>query len=204
MLITDAKYTKAKRIALYLDDEFALSLEEIVWVSSGFKIKDTITAEKLNELSEESNFIRAKQRAFNMLSQRGYTKAKMEKRLAEKASPQAAQKAAERMEELGLINDRDYGTEYANYLFSTKLYGKIRIKQCLMERGIEAALADEILEEFSFSEDEDFERALIVAKKKYPDCHEEKQVKRLYAGLTRYGYGYHVIKRVLEEFKSER
>ncbi|MEG2144573.1 MAG: regulatory protein RecX [Oscillospiraceae bacterium] len=203
MLITDAKYTKAKRIALYLDEEFAVSLEEIVWVGSGLKIKDTITGERLNELSEESNFIRAKQRAFNMLSQRGYTKARMKQKLAEKASPMAAEKATERMEELGLINDHDYGLEYASYLFSVKHFGKRRIKQCLMERGIASSLADELMEEFSFEGDDDFLRAMAVAKKKYPNCSDEKQVKRLYAGLSRYGYSYEIIKRVLEELKCE-
>lgn len=199
MLITDAHFTKAKRIAVFADDEFAVALEEIVWAKSGLKIGSQISSEELNALSEESNLIKAKQRAFNMLSQQNYTKSQMEKRLSMKTSPQSAKKATEKMEELGLINDTQYAKDYAESLFRYKLYGKKRIKKCLFERGIEKELIEDTLDELDFSED--FERAVAVANKKYPIVENEKDVKRLFAALVRYGYDYDVIKNVLEEVK---
>lgn len=195
MIITDAKMTKLKNVAVFLDDEFAFSMAPELWQDENLKIGMEITVSEVNRLSSKANYHKAKQKALSLLSSRSYSKKNLKKKLCEKQSEEIAEKAIERMEELGLVNDESYCRDFANYLFSVKKFGKKRIVSELNEKGIDKFIIEDVLEEIDFSQD--FERALSIALKKYR-TYSEKDKNKIYSFLLRCGYDYSIIKEVLD------
>ena len=200
MILTDAKLTKAKNIAVFLDDEFAFSLPPIIWEQEKLKIDMEITPERASELLSMGGYEMAKAKALRLLGMRAYTRKKLIDKLREKFPEDICERAADRMAELGLIDDEAYARDYAEYLFKEKGFGKRKIIQSLRERGIGEFTIEDVLSEMDI--DDNFERAKEMALKKKQSS-EPKEKQRLYSYLLRQGYGYETIKQVLEDIFSE-
>ena len=200
MILTDAKLTKAKNIAVFLDDEFSFSLPPIIWEQEKLKIGMDISPERASELLFAGGYEMAKAKALRLLGGRAYTRKKLVDKLCEKFPFEVCEKAADRMGELGLIDDEAYARDYAEYLYKEKGCGKRKIIQSLKEKGIGEFIIEDVLSEMDL--DDNFERAKEMAqKKKHGNDPKEKQ--RTYSYLLRQGYGYETIKQVLEDIFSE-
>ena len=111
---------------------------------------------------------------------------------------EAAQRAADRMEELGLIDDEDYARRLAQSLFGGKHFGARRVKQELRRKGIADDVIEAVLAEFSTDRDETEESIRAILERKYPGAWTDEKVRRrAVAALQRYGYGFEEIFSVL-------
>lgn len=155
--------------------------------------------EELHELLQASDAHRAKEKALYLLEHRSHSKKELTEKIARTAaSREAAQAAADRMEELGLLNDEDYARRYARELFTRKRYGPMRVKQELKIKGIAPELIDELLAEYQ-DEDATLENMRALLQKKYPGwADDEKDRRRAFAALQRLGYSYSDIRRAME------
>ncbi len=200
MILTDARLTKAKNIAVFLDGEYSFSLPPIIWEQEKLKIGMEISPETASTLLYKGSFDMAKSKALYLLGTRAYTRKKLLEKLSQKFPYEIALKAVERMEELKLIDDEAYCRDYAEYLFKEKGYGKRKIISCLKEKGIGEFIIEDVLEALDISDD--FERAREKAlKKKHGSTPKEKN--RIYNFLLYQGYGYETIKQVLEDIFIE-
>lgn len=59
---------------------------------------------------------------------------------------ECAEQAADKLEKLGLINDGEFADMLAQELYTHRKYGVSRVKQELLRRGIDRALAEEAAE----------------------------------------------------------
>ena len=104
MTITEIRTTKRGRISVYVDGEYLFAVEEESWQMCLLRVGDEVDEQQLNDLLAESNRIKAKRRALNMLSSRDYTSGVLKERLAAKTDARSAEQAVERMQELGLVD----------------------------------------------------------------------------------------------------
>ena len=74
MLITAAEERKKGLTALYIDGEYAVSVDTVTFASMGFKEGKDITDEELHELLQASNIARAKEKALYLLEYRSRTR----------------------------------------------------------------------------------------------------------------------------------
>lgn len=198
MELTAAEPRRRGLIQLYLDGEAAVKLDTQVFLQSGLKPGDQVSDQELFELIQASDARRAQEKALYLLEYRNYSKRELTEKIARTAaSREAAQAAAGRMEELGLIDDRRFGEDYARELFSRKGYGARRAAQELRRRGIGQELIQELLAEY-----EDPERAgeaiRRVLEKKYPGWREDEKVRRrAFAALQRLGYSYQEVREAM-------
>lgn len=198
MELTAAEPRRRGLVQLFLDGEAAVKLDAQVFLQSGLKPGDQVSDQELFELIQASDARRAQEKALYLLEYRNYSKRELTEKIARTAaSREAAQAAAGRMEELGLIDDRRFGEDYARELFGRKGYGSRRVAQELRRRGIGQELIQELLAEY-----EDPERAgeaiRRVLAKKYPGWREDEKVRRrAFVALQRLGYSYQEVREAM-------
>ncbi len=136
MQVTALKETRAGRVALSVDGVYTASLDVLTVAEYGLCVGDTLSEERLKEMLALSSLRRAKTKAIDLLSYRDHSSSELKQKLLRHASEEDADAAVERMEELGMLNDRDFALRYAKELSEVKLYGKKRVAVELQKKGL--------------------------------------------------------------------
>lgn len=197
MKITDIRPRRKGLSAVYIDGEYALSLDTQTLLEHRIDIGREFDDEELHDLIESSNERRAKEKALWLISYRSHSKKELRDKIRRTCDRQSAEKAVERMEELGLVNDRDYAERCAQTLIFTKHMSKRGAAMELRRKGIESEIIDEVLGDIEVDEREQIQ---AVIERKYPKIGDEKIRRRAVAALQRLGYGWEDIKAVIESF----
>ena len=143
MELTAAEPRRKHLTQLYLDGEPGPKIDTEVFLLSRLKPGDELGEEELRALVEESDARRAREKALYLLEHRSHSKRELTEKVARTAaSREAAQAAADRLEELGLLNDRAFAESYARELIQRKRYGLRRVRQELARKGIPRDMAE--------------------------------------------------------------
>ena len=146
----------------------------------------------------------AKKRALHLLERRDYSRKELILKLTEKGEPLAdAEAVADRMIELGVINDERYSRMLVRH-YAGKGYGTCRIKQELYRHGIHTDLWEEAMEELP-SQEEIMDK-LLRSKLRSSDP-DPKEIKKATDALLRRGFSWSEVsackQRVLEDFDNQ-
>lgn len=195
------KEGKANKIHIYVDDEYRATVDSDYWYSEKYRNYKEINEEELTELLDAVSFRRAYNKGLDLLSRRPHGTKELVKKLCEKGhEKESAEKACDRLLELGLLNDEEFARMLANELYERKGYGIKRIKQELVFRGIEREIAENAIESLDIDTQT---RIILVIKKKYLNkLNDEKGIKRAVDGLIRLGYSYSDIKTALNSISK--
>ncbi len=197
MLITAAEERKKGMTALYIDGEYAVSVDTVTLMSSGYKTGSEINDEQLYELIQMSKINRAKEKALYLIEYRARSRKEIEDKLVPLYGEQAAEQAIERLEQLGLIDDEGFAREFARQLFENRHYSSKRVSYELIKKGIDRYIIEEIIEELEPDPHEQIERILST---KYSRClDDEKGRQRAINGLRAMGFSWYDIKDCLPE-----
>ena len=201
MEITAMKPRRKRLTALYLDGEFAVNVDTETLELSGLHIGGQIGDEELHDLLQRSDRRRARERALYLLEHRAHSKKELTEKIARTASPEAAQEAAQKMEDLGLVDDEGYAREYADSLLNRKGFAVRRAQYELEQKGIDRDLAQEIIEELA---PDPIEKITEILQRRYTaSLGDEKGIRRCTAALQRLGYRWEEIRSALKQFTSE-
>lgn len=195
------KEGKAKKIHIYIDEEYRATVDSDYWYSEKYRNYKDINEEELTELLNAVSFRRAYNKGLDFLSRRPYGTKELTKKLCEKGhEKEFAEKACDRLLELGLLNDEEYARILATDLLERKNYSIKRIKQELSFRGVDR----DIIENTVLLLDNDpVSRIIILIKKKYINkIGDEKGRKRTVDALLRLGYSYSDIKSALNSISD--
>ena len=195
MLITAIEPRRKSLRALYLDGELAVNIDAQTLLSSRFQVGTEITDEELHELLAASDANRAKEKALYLIAHRDHSKKELVDKIRRTASQEAAEKAADRMEEIGLIDDRDYARRKQVY---TGIY-RFEEHQLMTLKEQWAAPIEELLEEL---EPEPVGQIGALVERKYLRAlDDERSRRRTVAALQRLGYRWEDIRRALKEYE---
>lgn len=195
MLITAVEPRRKSMCALFIDGEYVMNLDAQTLIENRFDVGREIDDDDLKEIIELSNERRAKEKALWLISYRSHSKKELTDKLKRTYDEQSAQKAADRMEELGLIDDLEFARQYAKKLVYTKKMSVRAATYELQRKGIDKAAAEEVLSELDF----DAQTQIIeFINKKYKNINDEKIRRRAVAALQRLGYGWEDIKQALD------
>lgn len=143
---------------------------------------------------------RCRERALWLLSQRDYSRRELERKLRDMADREQAARTADRMVELGLVNDERYAERLAREYCLVRRYPARRAVQKMMEKGLSREVIELALETVT---SDDVQQALAHLKKLcYTDMDNEETKRKLRDKLVRYGFSYETVKtavRLLEE-----
>ena len=200
MLITAIEPRRKSMSALFLDGEFVMNLDTQTLLENRFDVGREIDDEDLHEIIALSNERRAKEKALWLISYRDHSKRELEQKIRRTCDADAAEKAVERMEELGLVDDERFARQYAQKLLFGKKMSKRAALFELTRKGVDKETAEAVLDEI---ETDPREQIREVIEKKYRDIGDEKIKRRAVAALQRLGYGWDDIKAVLSEYTEE-
>ena len=139
----------------------------------------------------ETPLERAKARALRLLERRDYSKAELAAKLAEKGEePAAAEQAAERMAELGFVNDENYAGMVVRH-YAAKGCGRQRIREELRRRRVPRELWDAALEELPDQTETLYRLLETRLRGKAP---EGEELRRACAYLVRRGFAWDEVR----------
>ena len=195
MIITDIAPRRKGLSQVFIDGEEALKLDTETLEVNSVKIGMNITDEELYELIQKSEARRASEKALYLLERRSHSKKELKDKISRVTGKEAAEAAAQHMEDIGLVNDEDFARMYARELFERKKYGAGRVKQELLQKGIDRDFIDVVIDEFGGGS---VGKIREILERKYPNYAADEKVKRrAFAALQRMGYRYDEIKSAL-------
>lgn len=146
-----------KRYQVYLDEEFAFVLYKGEIRKYKIAVGKPLAQTAYQELVQEVLPKRAKLRAMNLLTKRPYTEKKLRQKLAEGKYPEGIiDIALAYVKSYGYIDDEAYARDYISYHMASE--SPLRIRQKLMEKGIDSDIINTCLEE----QDEEAVRELQI------------------------------------------
>ena len=202
---------KIQRNKLYLDNEEIMDVSPLIRQKYNLKVNDDIES-----LYDDISYEASLEKGIFIISLKDRTKKELQTKLNEKYfNTKMVQKAVQKLEELGYINDLDYTISYIN----NRKYGKNRISYNLFQKGINKETIDKayniIEEEMEKNiEDRKLEKAILKHRKKLlvndkeKDTSLEGKMKRLkeeqkvIQSLARQGFEIEKIFSKLKEFKE--
>ena len=185
------KKGKADKIHISADGEYALTVDEGYLPALGIRHNMEIDEDEFILLQEKISIRRAYNYCVSLLSRRDHSVKELKTKLLQKVYDETAFCAIERLQQQGYVNDESFSVHYASELKNLKDYGKRRIEQELMRKGVSREIINNTLQEFDFDDD----RIIEIIERKYKRCFEdEKQKQRAVNGLLRLGYSYGEIK----------
>ena len=111
--LTQIKGTKKGRLALFLDGEFAFSLDEDTFAAAALHQDDELENWQIEELRKKSETRRALDKAMDYLSLRDHAAGELYQKLCRKFDAHSAAYAVARAGELGLLNDVSFARRRA-------------------------------------------------------------------------------------------
>lgn len=203
MKITAIKEQKRKnRVNIYLDGKFAFGLSKESLVDFRLFEGQELTQSEVDKILEEDQKVKALQKCFYWLGIRARSEKELEDKLREKGfAPKIVKQTIARLKELGYINDEEFTRLFIETRKIGRPKGRFVIQRDLKQKGISEDIIKKSLEKF-YSEKEEFEAALGLAKKKfqtYGRIPREKRYQKLANFLANRGFGWSIIKGVLAE-----
>jgi regulatory protein len=142
----------------------------------------------------------AKEKALRLLDRRDMSKKELTDKLIEKGvSPDDAQRAADRMEELGFIDDGRYAGLVVRH-YASKGYGLRRIREELYRRGIPREEWEAALEDLKVP-DETVDRLLRLKLRGRDE--DPAGLKKACEALSRRGFSWEEIQAAAERYQNE-
>lgn len=198
MLITAIEEKKKGMSAVYIDGEFAMKLDTFTLAHEGIKIGTEIDDDTLHELIRTSNLSRAKEKALYLLEYRSRSRKELVERITPLYGSEAAEAAADKMVQLGFVDDERFARDYAEELFTKKRFAPKRVEYELSRKGIDKEIIALVVEELTPDPEEQI-RSLIETKyrNKIGDANSRRKTANAIAAL---GYSYYDINSVMSEY----
>jgi regulatory protein len=196
-----------ERVSVFVDGAFAFGLALEVALRAGVRKGVALSvAEQEAVLAQEEAF-RARRAALDLIARRAQTEGEIRRKLARRGfSEAAAEGAVDRMRDLGYLDDAAYARAYVRGKHAGSGHGPQRLRADLLRRGVAPALIDAALEK-EVAPDTLLETALDHGRRRWARLASEsdphKRRKKLSDFLARRGYGFDVIREVVETVERE-
>lgn len=201
MIITKIEPLNKTRFLIYIDGErsFVLYRGEL----RTYKIEEgsDISIDTYNIIMNDVLVKRARLRAMNLLMKHSFTVRQLRNKLSDGYYPEnIIDNAIEYVSSYGYINDESYALDYIECHKTDKSIN--RIKQDLINKGIDKNIIMDLLNGVSVSEDTIDEEAqirrLLVKRHFNPDNASYEEVNKTCAFLLRKGFDIGTIRRVIK------
>jgi regulatory protein len=196
----EAQKRNKDRVNVYLDDEYAFSLD--IMAAAQLTKGQHLTDAEIAMLQAQGEVSKAVERAVRFLSYRPRSIAEVRRNLAEKQTPAAVIDAAvERLNSLGYLDDRAFAAFWVENRSTFKPLSQRALRYELRQKGVARADIDAALAHL----DEE-ETALQAARTQIRRLRRRTQDQfraKMSAFLQRRGFGYSVIESVTETVIAE-
>ena len=196
----EAQKKNTDRVNIYINDEFFMSVfTELVYT---FNLKKGMTIDKdsLKSLLDNDMYIKAKNKALNILSKADQSEKKIREKLSSDFEDSTIDKVLTFLKDNKFIDDNLLAQKIVNTNVNLNKCGKNKIKQNLYNKGIDLESISEAISNIDYNTE--FENAMYLAKKRY-DRIKNDDKRKIYQKLSQHlaykGFSYDIIKSVLNK-----
>lgn len=192
---------RGKKIHLLLDDEYQITTDIDFWAEHYFKDGTEITQEEWESLIDSIYYKKAVDKCYDLLSRRDHSVKELKTKLLRTVDEKNADKAIEKMLELGYLDDEKYARNLVKYLAQTRNMSKNHIKQEMFKRGIPNEIINSVMEDYEF---DNVSCVVDLIMTKYRNkLNNEDGNKKVIASLMRKGFSYSDIKNAFYRIENE-
>lgn len=191
MIISHSK-GRGKKIHLLIDDEYQITTNIDFWAEHYIKDGTEIDEETWQELVDKINFRKAVDKCYDLLSRRDHSVKELKTKLLRTVDEKNAQRAIDKMLDLGYLDDEKYAKMLLNYLINDKRMSKSFIKQEMFKRGLSSDIIANALEDVEI--DNTSSCADLILTKYRNKLNAEGGKEKVIAALMRKGFSYSDIK----------
>ena len=207
MTITQLQETKKGRFSVFADGEFLFSVHKDTFLlRPELAVGRQVTVETLEEIRLEDEALSCKEKALTLLEYSSHSAGRLAEKLRRHYPPETVEQVVQRLRELGLLDDLDYGRRLAADLLNLRGYSLGRVRQTLYQRRLDKETIDQVMGELS-EIDQIAPIVALVNKKYLQKLREPRGREKVAAALQRRGYQYDEIREalalVLEELPDE-
>ena len=188
------------RVNIYVNDEFFTAIYKELVFTFNLKKGDEIDENNLKTILDDEMYLKAKNKALNILSKADQSEKKIREKLHDDFEESTIDKVIEFLRRNKFIDDNLLAQKIVNTNLNLNKCGKNRIKQNLYNKGLDASSIIEAMSEID--SDIEFENAMHLAKKRYERVKNEDS-RKIYQKLSQHlaykGFSYDIIKSVLNK-----
>ena len=194
--ITDIKPTKQGRFSIFTDGEYALSIDDETLVSNKVKIGKIVDIEELIQINYESQFRKAKRKAFDILSYREHSHHELVEKLTKVYDEEISESVVLKLEDLGLVDDDRFCRMYIRELIRKGKSSQKTLLYQLKQKGLDPYLIEDCLMDFEI--DDSITVKNLVLKKFSRKLGDENQLNKVKNSLMRLGFSWGDVKSGLD------
>lgn len=195
---------RENRFSIFIDDRFAVGLSEAEIVSFDIHLGKEISQKELRKIKEHSSFEKIKDKALRLISIRPRSQSELfEKLSAKKYEEEQIRKVISFLKKEKLLNDLQFAKQWIYHRTEFGNYGKRRIELELWRKKVPQEIVKK--ETAKISPKKEFIRAYEIGLKKWKllkDDEIQKKREKLIGFLSRKGYSWDIILKVLEKLKN--
>ena len=192
---------RGKKIHLLLDDEYQITTDIDFWAEHYFKDGTEITQEEWESLTDSIYYKKAVDKCYDLLSRRDHSVKELKTKLLRTVDEKNADKAIEKMLELGYLDDEKYARNLVKYLAQSRNMSKNHIKQEMFKRGIPNEIINSVMDDYEF---DNVSCVVDLILTKYRNkLNNEDGNKKVIASLMRKGFSYSDIKNAFYRIENE-
>ena len=200
MIITKIEPQKnEERVNIYLDGEFAFGLMKEIQYKYSLTEDMNIDREYIDKVLMAEEQSKANNYALKFLAYRQRSKKEIIDKLAEKGfEDKFIENTLVYLKNYDLVDDLEFARSFAKDKINLNKQGPQKIKYELYKKGISKEIIEKVLDE----DDNEYNRALELAKKKLPSYKNDDRnaiYRKLGGFLQRRGYSYECVSKVLKE-----
>lgn len=188
------------RVNIYVNDEFFTAIFKELVFTFNLKKGDEIDEEHLKSILSDEMYLKAKNKALNILSKADQAEKKIREKLSTDFEEDTINRVIEFLKKNNFINDNLLAQKIVNTNLNLNKCGKNRIKQNLYNKGLDESAINEAMSDID--SDAEFDNAMYLAKKRYERVKNEDK-RKVYQKLSQHlaykGFNYDIIKRVLNK-----
>lgn len=194
MIVNSVQVYKGSTFEITIDDRKIYLHKDIV-ADYGIKAMTQISQERVEEIIAASEKRKAFERGMYLLDYRDYSYKELFEKLSSSYDEDICFYVADRLAQLGIINDRRYAENLARKYIEVKKYGPYRASMEMYRKGINRELIDEILEKYC----ENTTDVLydLVMKKYSSYLGDRDKLRKMKNALVRLGYSFDDINTVV-------
>jgi len=200
----DAQARHPDRVNVSIDDDFAFGLSGTIVLEQGLYVGQALSEDEVLVLIQLEEVASATQSALRLVSHRARTEVELRRRLARNGfSATAIEKTIERMHEWNYLNDEDFARRWVESREGHRPRAASMIKRELVGKGVDADTAAQVVDD---AEIDEYKIALDLGKKwanRLSTEDRDTQRRRLAGYLQRRGFGWDIVRRVLDEALSD-
>lgn len=191
-----------ERVSVYLDGQYAFGLPAIE--AARLQRGQYLSDEEIEALQERGELQKRYDQALHFLTFRPRSRSEVEKYLGKKGvTPEQSEKILARLQEAGLLDDREFARFWVESRESFKPRGRSALQHELRQKGLSDADIQETLERTLPSEEESAYRAAQGRARRLPKTDYFEFRRKLWAYLARRGFSGEAIKRAIESLWND-